>query len=65
MGGRGGAVGRGGARGGTAREGMPVVPGGGKGKEEDEEHRAASFLREVDPESVFGTDQRCAPPVIE
>ncbi|GAB3879105.1 hypothetical protein GCM10029964_030900 [Kibdelosporangium lantanae] len=50
-------------RGGVAREGVPVVPG--RGKEDDEEHRTPSFLREVDPDSVFGTDQRCAPPVIE
>jgi PPE family protein len=58
------------ARGGPAtsgKGGFPVTPmatGKGEGGE-DEEHRRASYLQEADPESVFGTDERSAPPVIE
>ncbi|MGX7825604.1 hypothetical protein ACTG9Q_10980 [Actinokineospora sp. 24-640] len=32
--------------------------------EEDEEHRRPSYLVEDDPDSLFGTDQVTAPPVI-
>jgi hypothetical protein len=42
----------------------PLPGGKGKGGEE-EEHQRASFLREEDPESVFGTDEKTTPPVIE
>jgi hypothetical protein len=41
-----------------------MAAGKGQGGE-DEEHRRASYLQEADPESVFGTDERSAPPVIE
>ncbi|MCE7001643.1 hypothetical protein LWC34_02125 [Kibdelosporangium philippinense] len=45
--------------------GMPVGAGAGKGSGgEDEEHQRASFLQEPDPDSVFGTDEVTAPPVI-
>lgn len=55
----GGVAGRGGPG------GMPLgaVPGKGQGGE-DEEHERPSFLREPDPEGVFGTDEITAPPVI-
>jgi hypothetical protein len=37
----------------------------GKGKgEEDTEHQRPTYLVEGDPDEVFGTDQRTAPPVI-
>jgi hypothetical protein len=45
-------------------------PGGGMGAgrgqrgKDDEEHKRASFLVEADPDSIFGTDERTAPPVI-
>ncbi|MFB9303171.1 hypothetical protein [Kibdelosporangium philippinense] len=56
----GGVAGRGGGPG-----GMPVGAGAGKGSGgEDEEHQRASFLQEPDPDSVFGTDEVTAPPVI-
>jgi hypothetical protein len=38
--------------------------GGAGGKGEDEEHQRPSYLLEDDPESIFGTDQKVAPPVI-
>lgn len=63
------AMGRGvaGARGGAmGEEGMAGPMGAGRGQRggEDEEHRRASFLVESDPDSIFGTDERTAPPVI-
>jgi hypothetical protein len=55
----GGVAGRGGPG------GMPMGAGAGKGRDgQDEEHVHASFLQEPDPESVFGTDETTAPPVI-
>jgi hypothetical protein len=59
-GGRGlGAGGRGGA--GGQMGGM----GGGRGQGEDDgEHQRPSYLVEGDPESLFGTDEMTAPPVI-
>ncbi|WP_410637959.1 hypothetical protein [Amycolatopsis sp. lyj-346] len=61
MGGLGaGAAGRGGAMG----------PGGGLGRgqkgegDEDTEHSRPTYLVEGDPDEVFGTDMRTAPPVI-
>jgi hypothetical protein len=52
-GGRGGA---GGPMGGT---------GGGRGEgDEDGEHQRPSYLVEADPDSLFGTDEMTAPPVI-
>jgi hypothetical protein len=62
-GGRGGlgAGGRGGGAGGGLGGGM----GGGRGQgEEDGEHQRPSYLVEGDPESLFGTDEMTAPPVI-
>ncbi|WP_173138803.1 hypothetical protein [Kibdelosporangium persicum] len=64
--GEGGAV----ARGAGARGGPGAMPIGGIGAArgqggEDEEHKRASFLQEPDPEAIFGTDERTAPPVIE
>ncbi|MFB9305311.1 hypothetical protein ACFFUZ_42650 [Kibdelosporangium philippinense] len=50
-------------RGGPGGVPMGAVPGKGQGSE-DEEHERASFLQEPDPESVFGTDEITAPPVI-
>src|SRR5690606_15688306 len=57
----GGAGGRGGAGG-----GMMGGAGAGRGQQggEDEEHQRPSWLVEADPESLFGTDERTAPPVI-
>lgn len=48
------------------RGGMAGMAGGGagKGKEEDQEHKRADYLQENDPESLFGTDEKTAPPVI-
>jgi len=43
------------------------MPLGGSGRgdgEDDSEHQSPSYLREDDPESVFGTDETTAPPVI-
>ena len=59
-----GAAGRGGA--GAARGGMGMAgAGGAKGQGgEDGEHGRPSYLVEGDPDEVFGTDQRTAPPVI-
>ncbi|HEV2780300.1 MAG TPA: hypothetical protein VGX25_12985, partial [Actinophytocola sp.] len=57
-GGRGAA----GVRGGGGMAGMPVgARGGGDG---DTEHERPAYLQEPDPESLFGTDELCAPPVI-
>lgn len=64
-----------GARGGTANNGAPGAKGangmpmagaagkGGKG-EEDKEKKAASYLQEADPNSLFGYDGKATPPVI-
>jgi hypothetical protein len=49
------------ARGGTT-SGMPM--GSGHRRDGEEERTHSSFLEEPDPESVFGTDQYTAPPVI-
>jgi hypothetical protein len=42
--------------------------GGGRGRggegEEDQEHQRPTYLVEADPDEVFGTDMRTAPPVI-
>jgi hypothetical protein len=38
---------------------------GGKGqKEEDKEKKSADYLREADPNSLFGYDGKATPPVI-
>ncbi|WP_158888556.1 hypothetical protein [Amycolatopsis anabasis] len=62
------AAGRGIGAAGAAGKGGPAGMGGmgaGRGKgEEDAEHQRPSFLLEGDPDEVFGTDQRTAPPVI-
>ncbi len=53
---------------GAARGGLGGTPMGALGPargSEDEEHERASFLQEPDPEAIFGTDERTAPPVIE
>jgi len=39
--------------------------GGARGDgDEDDEHQRPAWLVEADPESLFGTDQMTAPPVI-
>ncbi|NKQ58148.1 hypothetical protein HFP15_35345 [Amycolatopsis sp. K13G38] len=54
-----GAAGRGGA------SGMGGMGHGGKGQGgDDEEHQRPSWLVEEDPEGIFGTDEKTAPPVI-
>ncbi|WP_431875586.1 PPE domain-containing protein [Amycolatopsis sacchari] len=58
-GGRGGA----GAAGRGGMGGMGTHGGRGKGSE-DEEHQRPSWLIEPDPDDVFGTTERTAPPVI-
>src|SRR5690606_1747277 len=60
------AAGGAGARGG-AGGGMMGGAGAGRGNQqggEDEEHQRPSWLVEADPDSLFGTDERTAPPVI-
>jgi hypothetical protein len=54
-----------GARGasGTSAGGMGGGGRGGKGQG-DSEHKRASYLVEADPDSIFGTDEKTAPPVI-
>jgi hypothetical protein len=54
-----------GARGGAGSSagGMGAGRGGGRGQG-DGEHKRASYLVEADPDSIFGTDERTAPPVI-
>jgi Protein of unknown function (DUF3558) len=54
---------RGGPAGRTTPAGIPVGAAPGR-RDEDEEHKRASFLEEPDPEAVFGTDERTTPPVI-
>lgn len=56
------AAGAGGGRGGMA--GMAGGGAGRGGKDEDKEHKRADFLQENDPEGLFGTDEKTAPPVI-
>lgn len=68
-GGRGGAAGPGGSgnAGGRGAAGGAPMGGaaGGKGKGgEDEEHKRAAYLKESDPQAVFGYDGRATPPVI-
>lgn len=54
-----------GARGGAAGTGAMGALGAGRGQGgEDKEHERKSFLREPDPEAIFGTDEVTAPPVI-
>lgn len=43
--------------------GMGGAGRGGRG-EDDREHSAPGYLQENDPESIFGTDEKTAPPVI-
>ncbi|WP_245900694.1 WXG100 family type VII secretion target [Prauserella shujinwangii] len=50
-------------RGGMGAAGMGGAGRGGQG-EEDKEHQRPTFLVEGDPDEVFGTDERTAPPVI-
>ncbi|MDI5982536.1 hypothetical protein QDK53_40500, partial [Amycolatopsis magusensis] len=58
---QGGPAARGGAGSGMGGGGG----GGGRGQGgEDGEHRRASYLEEADPDAIFGTDERTAPPVI-
>ncbi|SFB01783.1 hypothetical protein SAMN05216266_103307 [Amycolatopsis marina] len=60
-----GAMGAGGGRG-AMGGGMGAGMGGGRGGKggEDEDHQRPTYLVEGDPDEVFGTDQRTAPPVI-
>jgi hypothetical protein len=60
------AAGRGGAAGVRGMGGMGAGMGGGRGGlgGEDEDHQRPTYLVEGDPDAVFGTDQRTAPPVI-
>ncbi|WP_052371648.1 hypothetical protein [Amycolatopsis taiwanensis] len=59
-----GAGSRGGAAGGRGASGMGGM-GRGRGEGgEDEEHQRPSWLVEADPDEVFGTSERTAPPVI-
>jgi hypothetical protein len=59
---------RGGAAGASSRGGGGGAMGGGGGGRgqggEDEEHQIPSYLLENDPDSIFGTDEVTAPPVI-
>ncbi|RZS44918.1 PPE family protein [Herbihabitans rhizosphaerae] len=56
-GGRGGGAGRGGMG------GMPMGGAGAQG-DEDQEHQRPTYLVEADPDALFGTDEKTAPPVI-
>ncbi|GAB2980795.1 hypothetical protein LWP59_00930 [Amycolatopsis acidiphila] len=54
-----------GSAGSSGRSGMGGMGHGGKGQGgEDEEHQRPSWLIEPDPDEVFGTTERTAPPVI-
>jgi hypothetical protein len=44
--------------------GMGGARGHGSEGEEDQEHQRPTYLVEGDPDEVFGTDMRTAPPVI-
>ena len=57
----GGVGGPGGAPG--EEGGMGGMGAGGR-REEDGEHKVASYLQEADPDALFGTDEMTAPPVI-
>ncbi|MDI5978525.1 hypothetical protein [Amycolatopsis magusensis] len=61
MGGPGGGAG---ARGAGMGGGMGGAGGRGGQGEEDQEHTRPAYLLEGDPDEIFGTDQRTAPPVI-
>ncbi|SFQ44199.1 hypothetical protein SAMN05421810_107198 [Amycolatopsis arida] len=60
------AAGRAGAAGRGMGGGMGAMgAGGGRGQGgEDKEHQRPTYLVEGDPDELFGTDQRTAPPVI-
>ncbi|QFU85486.1 hypothetical protein [Amycolatopsis sp. YIM 10] len=62
MGGPGGAGA--GRAGGMGAGGMGGAGGRGGQGEEDQEHTRPAYLLEGDPDEIFGTDQRTAPPVI-
>ncbi len=55
-----------GAAGEGGRGAMGGPMGGGRGSKggEDSEHKSPHYLQENDPDSVFGTDEKTAPPVI-
>ena len=57
-----GAAGRGGA--GAAPMGAGAGAGKGGRGGEDDEHQRPTYLVEADPDDIFGTDQRTAPPVL-
>jgi hypothetical protein len=58
-------AGRPGVSGGAGGRGGVPLGGGGRGRDEDDlEHRAPEFLRENDPEALFGTDELTPPAVI-
>ncbi|MBE1499091.1 uncharacterized protein (DUF4415 family) [Amycolatopsis lexingtonensis] len=62
----GGRPGAAGTAGGRGANGMPMGAVGGQGKkEEDKEKKAAAYLRNPDPEGIFGGDiEKPMPPVI-
>ena len=53
-----------GSRGASGMGGMGGAHGKGAKGEEDAEHQRPTYLVEGDPDEVFGTDMRTAPPVI-
>jgi hypothetical protein len=54
-----------GSAGASGRGGMSGMGHGGKGEGgEDDEHQRPSWLIEPDPDEIFGTNERTAPPVI-
>jgi hypothetical protein len=55
-----------GATGARGANGIPLPAGTGKGdkKEEDKEHETPEFLKEADPNALFGYDGKATPPVI-
>ncbi|MET7993101.1 hypothetical protein ABZU76_19620 [Amycolatopsis sp. NPDC005232] len=60
-----GTAGTAGSAGQRGANGMPMGAGGGKGqKEEDKEKKSAAYLREADPNALFGYDGKATPPVI-
>jgi hypothetical protein len=60
-----GTGGKAGSSGQRGANGMPIGANGGKGKkEEDKEKKSADYLREADPNAVFGYDGKATPPVI-
>ncbi|HEY4023006.1 MAG TPA: hypothetical protein VGM75_30240 [Pseudonocardiaceae bacterium] len=61
----GGGFGPGGPGGGAPGEEGGMGAGGmGGRRDEDEEHKTASYLQEADPDALFGTDEMTAPRVI-